>query len=108
VCSIWLRHDLSSFKKRLKAREEIVAKEGIILAEAQVAALGKKQHDYEAAGGIEMAHPGYLGSHDTLLCRKRSINPIYFYHSACFIVRFSLMGKHDDGIRKSHLLATAF
>jgi transposase InsO family protein len=65
VRSIWLRHDLHSFKKRLKALEEKVAREGIILTEAQIAALEKKQQDDEAAGEIETAHPGYLGSQDT-------------------------------------------
>ena len=65
VRSIWLRNDLENFKKRLKALEEKVAKEGIILSDAQVAALEKKKHDDEACGEIETAHPGYLGSQDT-------------------------------------------
>lgn len=68
VRSIWLRHDLNSFKKRLKVLEEKVAREGIILTDTQVAALEKKQQDDEAAGEIETAHPCYLGSQDTLLC----------------------------------------
>ena len=58
-------NNLESFKKRLKALEEKVAKEGIILSDAQVAALEKKKHDDEACGEIETAHPGYLGSQDT-------------------------------------------
>lgn len=65
VRSIWVRHDLENFKKRLKALEAKVAQEGIILNDAQVAALEKKQHDDEACGEIETAHPGYLGSQDT-------------------------------------------
>jgi len=65
VRSIWLRHKLACFKDRLKALEEKVAREGLILTEAQVAALEKKRHDDEAAGEIETAHPGYLGSQDT-------------------------------------------
>jgi len=65
VRSIWVRHNLENFKKRLKALEEKVANEGIILNEAQVAALEKKKHDDEACGEIETAHPGYLGSQDT-------------------------------------------
>ena len=65
VRSIWLRHNLENFKKRLKALEEKVASEGIILSEAQVTALEKKKHDDEACGEIETAHPGYLGSQDT-------------------------------------------
>lgn len=65
VRSIWLRHGLACFKDRLRALEEKVAQDGIILTEAQVAALEKKKQDDQAAGEIETAHPGYLGSQDT-------------------------------------------
>jgi len=65
VRSIWVRHNLENFKKRLKALEKKVANDGIILNDAQVAALEKKKHDDEACGEIETAHPGYLGSQDT-------------------------------------------
>ncbi len=60
-----MRHDLESMKKRLKALEEKVAKEGLVLTEAQIVALEKKQDDDIACGEIESAHPGYLGSQDT-------------------------------------------
>ena len=62
VRSIWLRHGLENFKKRLKALEIKVATEGIPLNDAQIAALEKKQQDDEVCGEIETAHPGYLGS----------------------------------------------
>ena len=65
VRSVWLRHDLETFKKRLKALEAKVAQEGIILTESQLAALEKSQSDREAHGEIESQHPGYLGSQDT-------------------------------------------
>lgn len=65
VRSIWLRHGLASFKDRLKALEAKVAEQGLILTEAQVAALEKKKQDDEFSGEIETAHPGYLGSQDT-------------------------------------------
>lgn len=65
VRSVWLRHQLANFKDRLKALEVKVANEGIILTDAQVAALERKKHDDEACGEIETAHPGYLGSQDT-------------------------------------------
>lgn len=65
VRSIWVRHNLENFKKRLKALEAEVAKEGIILTDAQIAALEKKKQDDEASGEIETHHPGYLGSQDT-------------------------------------------
>jgi transposase InsO family protein len=65
VRSIWVRNNLENFKKRLKSLEEKVANDGIILNDAQVAALEKKKHDDDVCGEIETAHPGYLGSQDT-------------------------------------------
>lgn len=65
VRSVWLRHGLESFKRRLAALERHVAQTGEVLTEAQVCALEKKQDDDVAHGEIETAHPGYLGSQDT-------------------------------------------
>ena len=65
VRSVWLRHQLGRFKDRLRALEEQMAREGLILTEAQVQALEKKKQDDLASGEIETAHPGYLGSQDT-------------------------------------------
>ena len=65
VRSIWLRHNLACFKDRLKNLEAKIASEGIVLTEAQVAALERKKLDDVACGEIETAHPGYLGSQDT-------------------------------------------
>lgn len=65
VRSIWLRHDLENFKKRLKALEAKVAKDGIELNDHQIAALERKHEDDVACGEIETHHPGYLGAQDT-------------------------------------------
>jgi hypothetical protein len=68
VRSIWLRHDLSNFKLRLKALEKQLADDqNMILTEAQVAALEKSKQEKEAHGEIETEHPGYLGAQDTYL-----------------------------------------
>lgn len=65
VRSVWLRHDLETLKKRLKALEAKSAQEGILLTEEQLAALEKAKSAREAKGEIETHHPGFLGAQDT-------------------------------------------
>ena len=65
VRSVWLRHGLACFAHHLKALENKVAEEGIVLTEAQVATLEKKQHDDQACSEIDTPSglsgiPGYL------------------------------------------------
>ena len=66
VRCVWLRHELATFKQRLRALERKMAESGgMVLTEAQVVALERKRDDDLACGEIETAHPGYLGSQDT-------------------------------------------
>ncbi|MDE2938884.1 MAG: IS481 family transposase [Chloroflexota bacterium] len=87
VRSVWQRHDLETFKKRLKALEAKVAQEGLILTESQLAALEKARQEKEAHGEIETEHPGYLGSQDT--CYVGAIKGVGRIYQQTFIDTYS-------------------
>src|ERR1700730_15505053 len=78
VRSVWLRHDLETFRKRLKALEAKAAQEHLVLTEDQLRAMERAREEKEAHGEIETAHPGYLGTQDTYYVGTiKSVGRIY-------------------------------
>jgi transposase InsO family protein len=65
VRCLWMRHDLQTFQRRLKALETKAAQQNLILTEDQVKAMERAKEEKTARGEIETEHPGYLGAQDT-------------------------------------------
>jgi hypothetical protein len=68
VRSIWLRNDLESFKKRLKALEAKSAQDGILLTEEQLAALEKAKAKRGYCRRDRVGAPWVFGESGYLLC----------------------------------------
>jgi len=67
VRSIWLRNELETMKKRLKALETRSAQEGFVLTEAQIVALEKPSHNVKRLVRLRPTIPAILAARIPIL-----------------------------------------
>ena len=103
VRSIWLRHDIATFQKRLKAVSAKAQQDGIILSDVQIAALEQAKEDRVAHGEIETYHPGYLGAQDTYYVGH--IKGVGHIYQQTFIDTYAKVGFAKLYDRKNALVA---